>query len=101
MRHIKITFRNMLPVKIRVQMLEILNYSKDLDILADEARWQQSMNVQLLSLFQGKSQVLWRKGKHDNSTGEKDKTLIYTPNKSNKYMELKIRRSGIPPSVAM
>lgn len=56
----------MLPVKVRGQTLKIFNYSKNLDILTDEARWQQSMNIQLLSLFQGKSQVLWRK-KQTNS----------------------------------
>ena len=48
----------MLPVKIRVQTLKILKYSKDLDILTDEGGWQQAMNVQLLPLFQCKSQVL-------------------------------------------
>lgn len=47
-----------MPVEVRVQTLKILNYSKDLDLLTDEARRQQSMNVQLLSLSQRKSQVL-------------------------------------------
>lgn len=30
---------NVLPVKVRVQTLKILNYPKDLDLLTDEARW--------------------------------------------------------------
>lgn len=57
-------FINVLPVKVRVKTLKILNYPKDLDLLSDEARWQQSMNVQLLSLFQRECQILGRKGKH-------------------------------------
>ena len=65
----------MLPVKIRVQTLKILKYSKDLDILADEGGWQQAMNVQLLPLFQGKSQVLQRKGKCSNSRGKRTKCI--------------------------
>lgn len=31
-------FINVLPVKVRVQTLKILNYPKDLDLLTDEAR---------------------------------------------------------------
>lgn len=65
----------MLPVKIRVQTLKILKYSKDLDILTDEGGRQQAMNVQLLPLFQGKSQVLQRKGKCNNSRGKRTKRL--------------------------
>lgn len=67
----------MLPVKVRGQTLKIFNYSKNLDVLTDEARWQQSVNIQLLSLFQGKSQVLWRKEKHNNLKGIKTKTYIH------------------------
>lgn len=56
--HKRKLFINVLPVEVRVQTLEILNYSKDLDLLVDNAGWQQAMNVQLLPLFQSKSQVL-------------------------------------------